>query len=225
MNVHKLLISILMLVSVLLSACASATATPSVPTATLPTILPTAVPPTVTPTVAPAHELTIFSSRIYKLPMSVSFDPAEWRILDDDPDLVTVQNKQKGWQFPLEIVTNAKLADPVDGHLIPFPDDFVSWIKSDPDFVAGEATEVMVGGIQGIQIDAKSITTKAKDYLYLTSGIVWNIPPSAIGRWILLNNVDGERVLITIVMEDANGFKDAAEQFQPIINSVVFTKP
>ena len=135
-----------------------------------------------------------------------------------------MQNKQKGWQFPFEIVTNAKLADPVDGHLVPFPDDFVSWIKSDPDFVAGEATDVMVGGIKGIQIDARSAITKQKNYLYLPSGIIWNIPPSAIGRWILLNDVNGERVLITIVI-GADDFKDVAEQFQPIIDSVLFSKP
>jgi len=53
--------------------------------------------------------------------MTVSFSP-DWRVLDDYPDLVTLQNKQKGLQLGFNIVNNAKLADPVDGHRVPFPD-------------------------------------------------------------------------------------------------------
>jgi hypothetical protein len=63
--------------------------------------------------------------------MIVSFG-SDWHVLDDYPDLVTLEKKQESWQLGFNIVNNAKLADPIDGHLVPFPDDFVSWIKSDP---------------------------------------------------------------------------------------------
>jgi len=154
--------------------------------------------------------------------MSVSFS-TDWRVLDDYPDLVTLQNKQKGWQLGFNIVNNAKLADPIDGHLVPFPDDFVSWMKSDPNLVASEATDVMVGGIKGIQIDMS--ITKSGNYLYLTSGVIWNHEATAFGRFILLNDVNGERLFIWLVLTvDANEFKDALQQEQSILDSVVFTK-
>lgn len=214
MNTCKSLISVWMLVGILLSACA--------PVATLPA--PTNIPATEVPTVAPAQGQATFSSKIYKLHMSVGFSP-DWHILDDYPDLVTVQKKQEGWQLGFNIVTNAKLADPVDGHLVPFPDDFVSWIKSDPSLVAGEATEVMVGGIKGTQIDFRSTRTTKKDFLYLPSGTTWNIDHTALGRLILLNNVNGERVFIWLVLTvDADQFKDAIQQEQSILDSVVFTQ-
>jgi hypothetical protein len=167
---------------------------------------------------------TTFSSKIYKLPMSVSFGP-EWHILDDYPDLVTVEKRHEGWQLGFNIVNNAKLADPVDGHLVPFPADFVSWIKSDPNLVAGEPTEVMVGGSKGIQIDFRSTLTTKNNFLYLKSGIIWNIDRTAFGRFILLNDVNGQRVFIWLVLTvDADQFTLAAGQAQAILDSIVFTK-
>jgi hypothetical protein len=167
---------------------------------------------------------TTFSSKTFKLPMSVSFGP-DWHVLDDYPDLVTVEKKQEGWQLGFNIVTHAKLADPDDGHLVPFPDDFMSWIKSDPSLVVGEPTEVMVGGMKGTQIDIKSTRTTTKDFLYLPSGITWNIMRDPFGRFILLNDVNGERMFIWLVLTvDAGEYKDALGQAQTIIDSVVFTK-
>ena len=217
MNTRKLLVSVLMLVSVLLSACASATATPPAPTA----VPATAIPPTVAPTVAPVQNQTTFSSKKYDLKMSVSFGP-DWHVLDDYSDLVTLQ-WVTGDQLGFNIVTNAKLADPLDGHQVPFPDDFMSWIKSDPDLVADKATEVMVGGIKGTQIDIRSTTMlkQQKGFVYLTSGIIWNIAPPVIGRFTLLNDVNGERVFIWFV-PPPDQFTLAVGQAQPIIDSVVF---
>ena len=157
--------------------------------------------------------------------MSVTFNPNDWDVIDDYPDLVTLlkQRETKGYELGFNIVTNAKLADPVDGHLIPFPDDFVSWIKSNPDFAAGEATEVMVGGVKGIQIDARPTTTKAKDFLHLTSGIIWYAESSISMRFILLNEVNGDRALITF-NPPADRFQSAAEEAQKILDGIVFTK-
>jgi hypothetical protein len=209
-----------------LAACQAPIATaPTLPaTATAPaTAVPTAAATPLPPTGAPTPKQTTFSSKIYKLHMSVSFSP-DWHVLDDYPDLVTVQKSPEGWQLGFNIVNDAKLADPVDGHLVPFPVDFVSWLKSDRNLVAGAATEVMVGGIKGIQIGI-SANTKPMDFLYLRSGTIWGIATAAIGSFILLNDVHGERVLIYIVQKlDAEQTRRYAEQTQVIIDSVAFTQ-
>jgi len=207
MNTRKLLVSVLILVSVLLAACA--------PPA------PIAVPSTVVPIVASDQSLTTFSSKIYKLHMSVSFG-SDWHVIDDFTDLVTVAGTQKDWNVGFNIVTNAKLADPVSGAQIPFPVDFASWIKSNPDFKTDEPIEITVGGIKGLQIDATPMPPKQKDFLYL-SGTKWNIIPSAEQwRFILLNDVNGERLLIFLIAP-ADQFKDAVQQSQSILDSVAFT--
>ena len=203
MNTPKMLVSGLMLLSVLLAACA--------PAAT----------PTATPIAAPAQAQTTFSSKIYKLPMSVSFG-SDWHILDDFTDLVTVASKQKDWELGFNIVTNAKLVDPINGNQIPFPEDFVSWVKSNPNFKADEPTEVTVAGIKGLQIVATVTATKQTSFLYM-SGTKWNMLPSEMWRFILLNDVNGERVLITLVAAP-DQFKDFVQQSQSILDSVAFTK-
>jgi hypothetical protein len=211
MNTRKLLVSVLILVSVLLAACAPAATPPA----------PIAVPSTVVPIVASDQSLTTFSSKIYKLHMSVSFG-SDWHVIDDFTDLVTVAGTQKDWNAGFNIVTNAKLADPVSGAQIPFPVDFASWIKSNPDFKTDEPIEITVGGIKGLQIDATPMPPKQKDFLYM-SGTKWNIIPSAEQwRFILLNDVNGERLLIFLIAP-ADQFKDAVQQSQSILDSVAFT--
>jgi hypothetical protein len=204
MNTRKLLVSILMLVSVLLSACASATATPLAPTAN-------AVP---------------IQSTLLKIPMSVSFD-SSWHMTDNLPDIVTIQNNQVDFGVAFNIVTDAKLADPADGHLIPFPADFVSWIKSDPDFTALEFTNVKVGGIVGVQIDATPIATRQKVFLSL-NGNNWNLVSASEHaehwRFIDLGNVtNGERLLI-LSIAPADQFQSLVPGAQKILDTVVFSK-
>jgi hypothetical protein len=175
----------------------------------------------VVPIVASDQSLTTFSSKIYKLHMSVSFG-SDWHVIDDFTDLVTVAGTQKDWNAGFNIVTNAKLADPVSGAQIPFPVDFASWIKSNPDFKTDEPIEITVGGIKGLQIDATPMPPKQKDFLYM-SGTKWNIIPSAEQwRFILLNDVNGERLLIFLIAP-ADQFKDAVQQSQSILDSVAFT--
>jgi hypothetical protein len=173
-------------------------------------------------TVVFSKPTTTFSPKIFELPMSISFGP-EWHIIDDFTDLVTVARKEEDLNVGFNIVTNAKLADPVSGDQIPFPEDFASWIKSNPDFKADEPTEVMVADIKGLQIDATPTTTIKKDFLYM-SGTRWNMIPSP-ERWrfILLNDVNGERLLILLIAP-ADQFNVAVAQAQAVLDSVVFTK-
>ncbi len=211
MNTRKLLVSVLMLVSILLTACAPA-ATPA----------PTAVPPTTeVSTVAPAQDQTEFSSKIFNLHMTVNFG-SNWHVIDDYSDLVTVVGKENDWNVAFNIVTHARVADPVSGAQVPFPDDFAAWIKSNSDFKAGEPIETTIAGIKGLQIDAVPMPSKQKDFLYM-SRTKWNIIPSTEQwRFILLNDVNGERLLILLIAP-ASQFTDAVAQSQPILDSVIFS--
>jgi hypothetical protein len=227
MNTRKLLVSILMLVSVLLSACAPA-ATPPVPTT---------VPPTTAPTVAPAQAGTTFSPKTFKIPLSVSFGP-EWSVHYNLPGKFDINN-QHDFGLSFYIVTTAKLADPIDGNLIPFPEDFLSWIKSNPDFDAVESTPVTIGGIDGLQIDATPVWKPVggahlKLFLSLSGNKYGNTEGQPDGenivtdpeqwRFILLNNVNGERLLIILIDGNGHDFQDAVGQSQSILDSVAFTK-
>lgn len=209
MNARKLLVSILMFVSVLLSACAPATATP---------LAPTVVPPT-------ANAVPI-QSTLLKIPMSVSFG-SSWHMTDNSPDIFTIQNNQVDFGVAFNIVTDAKLADPADGHLIPFPADFVSWIKSDPDFTALEFTNVKVGGIVGVQIDATPIATRQKVFLSL-NGNNWNLVSASEHaehwRFIDLGNVTNGECLLILSIGPADQFQSLVPEAQNMLDTVVFSK-
>jgi hypothetical protein len=222
MNTFKLLVSVLMLVSVLFSAC---------------TPVATAIPSTSVPTVASAHVEPTFSSKTFKLPMSLDFN-SDWQIGYDLPGKFAIDNSH-GFGLSFYVVTDAKLIDPIDGHLIPFPEDFLSWIKSDPDFDAVKSTPVIVAGIEGLQIDAtpvwKSTTAKLKAFLSLSGDISLNLShgqPDGENivtdpeqwRFILLNNIHGERLLIILIDGRGHDFQDALGQSQAVLNSVVFTE-
>ena len=96
--------------------------------------------------------------------MSAKFG-ADWQVVYDYPGKFALDDKD-GFGLAFYNVTAAKLADPKDGHLIPFPEDFLAWLKSNPDFDAVKSTPVTVAGIEGLQIDAtpiwKSTTSKFK---------------------------------------------------------------
>lgn len=168
-----------------------------------------------------------FSSKIFDLPMSVSFGSG-WQVTDDLPDLVTIENSQVGSGLSFYIVTNGQLADFVDGHLIPFPADFLSWVKSDPDLAAVESTLVTVGGIKGVQIDVTPIwksTTETRKRFLSVPDMNWNMVPSPEQwRFILLDNVKGERVLI-LLSASVDKFQSAIPEAQKILDTVVFSKP
>lgn len=211
MNTRKLLVSVLMLVSVLLSACASATATSS----------PTAVPPTVAPTTAPTQEgLTTFSSSKFEIPMSVSLG-SQWRVDDDYSDVVTFRYKGHDAGVSFINVKNAKVGDG-----IAFPDDFVTWIQS-PDslFQVVDSKPVLVGGFNGIQINAIAACGNIKIWIML-SGTGWGCPGVEHIGFIYLDNVNGERVLIQIQgSPDGKDYDFIVEESQKVLDTVVFSKP
>jgi len=184
---------------------------------------------------AAAADIT-FSPKTFKLPMKSSFGP-DWKVAYDVPGKFAIDNKHD-FGLAYYIVTAAKLADPMDGHLIPFPEDFLAWLKSNPDFNVVTSTPVTIAGIQGLQIDAtpiwKSTTTHLKLFLSLSGDITRNLEGQPDGenivtdpeqwRFILLNDVNGERVLIMLIDGNGHDFQDAVSQSQAVLDSVVFTK-
>jgi hypothetical protein len=177
----------------------------------------------------PASAPQTFSPNTFKLPLSVSAG-SDWQVRYNLPVRFAIEYPHGNLTF--YVVTDAKLADPIDGKLIPFPDDFLSWIKSDPDFDAVESTSVTVAGIEGVQIDAtpiwKSTTTHLKLFLSL-GGAGWEYRENIVNdpeqwRFILLDDINGERILIIFISERGHIFDDAVEQAQQVLDTVVFSE-
>ena len=219
MNTRKLLVPVLMLVSILLSACAPAATPPA----------PTAIPPTAAPAIVPAPGKTIFSSEIFKLPMSISLSP-ECSVAEEYPDVVTLVTKENYVDTAFIIVKNAKIADPMTSFSeVPFPNDFVSWIQSHGLFPVVETQPIVVGGFQGIQINTNATPDcgSKRNWLFLSS-TRWNCRKGEYYRFILLEDVNGERVLIMNTGGDdlaAADFKAGVEASQKVLDTVVFSKP
>ena len=213
-----------MLVTVLLTACTPAAASTSLPVTVTPAIV---VSTATLSAITPTSELTAFQSKVFELPMTVSFEQLDWHVSDDFVDLVTIDSSRGGWGVSFNLVTDAKLADPADERHIPFPEDFVSWIQSNQDFEVGQPTKVTIGGIDGTQIDAtpvwQSDSTNKKQFLVLRS-VNWNIVTSP-ERWrfIYFPNVNGDRLLVMLIAA-ADQFDTATEQVQAVLNTVEFTK-
>ena len=210
MNTRNLLVSVLMLVSVLLAACAPAVTPPA----------PTVVPPTVAPTTAPTQEgLTTFSPKTFNLPITLSYGP-EWRVDEEYSDLVTLGYKGHDAGVSFINVKNAKIADG-----IAFPDDFVTWIQS-PDslFQVVDSKSVLVGGIQGIWINATYTCGNKKIWIML-SRTGWGCANGEPIGFIYLDDVYGERVLIQIIPSDDKDYEFIVEEAQKVLDTVVFSKP
>ena len=166
--------------------------------------------------------------------MDISFS-SDWQVAYDLPGKFAIDNSHD-FGLAFYIVTDAKLADPIDGHLICFR-KFLSWIQSNPDFDAVVSIPVKVAGIEGLQIFATPIwksTTKLKPFLSLSGNTSLNAHGQPDGenivtdpeQWlfILLNNVNGECVLIILIDQNGHDFQDALGQSQVVLDSVVFTK-
>ncbi len=219
MNTRKLLVSVLMLVSVLFSACAPAATPPA----------PTTIPPTVAPTIAPAQAQTTFSSKIYKLQMSVSLSP-EWSVSEQFSDVVTLEGPAELGFIIVTDKTRISDAQPPFSW-VPFPDHFDAWVKSQALFQVVNTQPVSIGGFQGSRIDAAATascddgTRGKRDWIKLQS-TGWNCHPNEHWQFIYLDNVNGERLLIINSGGPATTeqFNSGLEASQKVFDSVVFTK-
>ena len=226
MNTRKLLVSVLMFVSVLLSACVPAP-TPPIPTAVSPTSAPTAIPPTAIPN-------TNRSFHLFELPVSISFD-SEWSVLEKYKDVFTLRGHDVHLAFIY--VKYLKIAGPeasadAEFSKVPFPDDFAAWIQAHGLFHVVETQPVIVGGFQGTQINTNATAAcgggdRAKVWIFLRD-TVWRCEPGVDIRFILLDNVYGERVLIMTIKGGPSPSEDfmlGGEAVQKVLDTVVFSEP
>jgi hypothetical protein len=217
MNTRNLLVSVLMLVGALLAACAPA----ATQVAATPIGAPTTVPPTaVTLSTRPFH--------LFDLPVSVSFD-AEWSVLETYKDVFTLRGHNVDLAFIY--IRYIKIAGPdasADAPLseVPFPDDFVTWIQSHGLFQVLETQPVIVGGFQGIQINTNGTSACGADRVWIfLRETDWRCKPGEDIRFILLNDVFGERVLImTEGPPSAEEFLLGGAAAQKVLDTVSFTK-
>jgi hypothetical protein len=215
-NARKLLVSVLMLVSVLFTACAPAA-----------TQAPTALPPTTAPTIAPAQEGAIFSSKTFNLSITFRYGP-EWKIDSEVSSEVVLKYKNYDGEFLFINPKSAKVAGPAAPYaFIPFPDDFVNWIQAHGLFQVMKTQSVFVGGLPGTQIDADATEAcGAKTEWFHVGPGGWNCGSGGHYRFIYLDNVNGERLLImTVGYVSAQDFTLMVDAAQKVLDTVVFSKP
>jgi hypothetical protein len=216
MNTRKLLVSVLMLASVLFSACA--------PAATA--IAPIVIPPTAVTTVAPAQAGTTFSPKTFSLPISFGYG-SDWKIDGEDSSEITLTYKDYDGEFLFVDPKTAKIAGLTAPYaFIPFPDGFVNWIQTHGLFQVVKTQPVVVGGLPGTQIDADATAAcGAKTEWFHVGPGGWNCGGGGHYRFIYLDNVNGERLLImTVGYISAEDFVLMTDASQKVLDSVVFTK-
>lgn len=147
---------------------------------------------------------------------------------EDYGDLVTLRHKPTGTDLAFNLVTEAEVIDPVDPaeKRVPFPEDFISWIQTDPDFAVGEPTPVTVAGYRGVQIDVTPIWTSStvhkKPFLRLKSS-GWNlVTDPEKWRFIMLNDVEGERMLI-LQISPPDTFEHGTELAEEVLKTLTVT--
>ncbi len=172
----------------------------------------------------PSPAAAVISPTHFKLPMTLGAN-ADWHMVDDNADLVTMRHERSATDLAFNLVTTAEVMDPVDPALkwVPFPEDFISWIQADPDFTAGAPTTVTVGGYPGVQIDVTPVWTSStahkKPLLRLKSS-GWNlVTDPEKWRFIMLDDVEGERILI-LQISPPDAFAQGAEVAQEVLRTV-----
>ena len=107
--------------------------------------------------------------------------------------------------------------------------DFISWIQAHGLFHVSGTKPVVIGGFQGVQIDANATPAcgAKKDWLFLQS-TGWNCRKGEYYRFIYLKDVNGKGVLIMNTGGDdlsATDFEAGVEASQKVLDLVTFSKP
>ena len=230
MNI-RILVSVYMLACVALASCTPATATQAVPsTARLTDISPNnaaTAAPSMDATVAPATAIPSthinYTTHGFKLPMTVKVSSA-CEIVDDSLSIWSVECDSwgPGAGMGINIVTDASVTDPLNGQSLPFPSDFAAWLKDDPDFKDVSSEAVTVAGLPALQVDAAPIHARKSFIILKTSA--WNtLQTDGEWRFILIEDVKGERVLINLIAPNGKPLSALPQQeVQGFLESITF---
>jgi hypothetical protein len=198
MNTCKLLVSILLSVCASLSACAPVAT--SIPTA-MPSI-PTTI--SLTPTSVPTPAQTTISPKIFKIPMSVSFD-SDWLPSSSSAETVTLAYRPADLLVDFIIVDNnvTVLVNGDPPTRLPFPDDFAGYLQSNSYFSEVTPTvPVSLGGATGYQVEAIGKSSSPVRTRFLSFGTrdftetVYPEPQKF--RFVYFGDISGKRLLIVI---------------------------
>jgi len=170
-----------------------------------------------------AQAVTVFSSSRFGAPLVFVLE-SDWSVEGDQLDELTLRHHGDGYEFSFDVLNDAQLFDPATGKKIPFPQDFPTWLQNDPDFAEVKAQPVTVAGIDGLQIDAtpvwRSTTAHIKRFLAVTSANIWNLVNSPEKwRFILLDDVNGQRVLI-LMIASPDKFDATMQEVRPILDKL-----
>ena len=161
--------------------------------------------------------------------MTFVFGP-DWYVEDDYPELLTISRKGNGFSVAFNIVNDASLFDPLTGGAIPFPRDFATWLRTTRTSTRSRCSPVKVAGIDGLQIDAtpiwRSTTARIKRFLAVNSRVTWNLVTlPEKWRFIVLDNVEGQRVLILMIAPAPDKFDAALPEARQILDKVRIGRP
>ncbi len=197
------------------------------PAAADPTAIPqTAVPPTAVPTITPAQAGTIYSPKTFDLPITFLYGP-EWILEPENASQVSLTIKDSDEYFSFIDLKSVKIASPAAPYsAVAFPDDFVNWIQAHGLFQVVKTESVFVGGLPGTQIDVETTADcgTGQNFLFAGSG-GWKCWPGLYYRFVYMDDVNGERLLIMIEGYSDEDFASKVDAAQKVLDTVVFSKP
>jgi len=190
--------------------------------------------PTSTPAPSAVPGQSILHATEFGVPLTLSLVDGWVRDGNSAADLDLQRGMVDAAFHPIRMVTlpGPTLADP----WIAVPADFVAWVRSRPEWVAGDPRSVTVGGRTGTQIDGEFVwktgTTK-REFLRFTGPTLpygeiktgaWNYDSLDAGarvRFIILPGTSGDGVIIVMNGADAD-FDAAAAALDAVLATVQF---
>ena len=129
----------------------------------------------------------------------------------------------------LSFVNEQRVFDPSkprDMVSVSAPDDMVAWLQRHPYLQTEEPEPVTIGGAKGVQFDAGVADVPASEcgdtclgLFVITPEIDWVVYEKERGRFIVLEDVGGERVIIG-VEAPAVDFEEFLPKAQKVIDTV-----
>jgi virginiamycin B lyase len=170
---------------------------------------------------------TTFSPERFEFPLSLTYN-LEWYVQEDYSDVVTLRMfKEPTVDLAFLTLENASIAGSEAPYApVLFPDNFVTWIQAHGLFRVDSTRPVLIDGFQGTEINvtATSACGNKRGWIFF-SRTGWNCGEGEFLRFIYLNDVRGEHILILITGgplsgDDLDVGLDAA---QAIIDSATFS--
>lgn len=171
---------------------------------------------------------TTFSPTSFTFPLSLTHN-LDWYVSEDYSDVLTLRPfDNPSVDLAFLTLENATIADSEAPYSpVPFPDDFVTWIQSHGLFQVDSTRPVLIDGLDGTEINVTATSgcgTKTNWIFFSRTG--WNCREGEFMRFIYLNDVHGEPILILITGGSLSGenFDTGLSAVQAILDSAAFSE-